>query len=403
MRSSVASLVVVTCCTGTSFAAVTIAGRFRMQRMQSFLVAAGLAAFLCGASPALGATAPTLVELKQFAILGSSTVTSAGIATIPNGDVGVSPGTSITGSFVLSPGFAQRTPLTGDAALLISAQNDASNASTNLLAQGPGTTILAQLGGTTRTPGVYSFTSTADIANNNTFTLDAGGDPNAVWIFLVGSAITANTGSNVVFLNGVGNPCNVFWRVVSDATLLGLNFPGTVIAGAGGAGSVTVGNGANLSGRAVSLTAAVTTSGTGQTIGGCSAAPGGGCPLITVNPATLPNGTIGTAYSQTITASGGAAPYTFAVSSGTLPPGLTLSAGGLLSGTPTTIGTFSFTITATDLIDCPGSRDYTIVIAAAGPAGGGPAGGPTLDSFGLAILLVLLAVAGVFAVNRFTS
>lgn len=377
-----------------------------MQRMHSRLMGMGLAAVLCGVDPVLAQTAPTLVELKQFAILGSTTVTSAGIATITNGDVGVSPGTSITGTFVLAPGFFQRTPLTGDAALLISAKNDASNASTNLLAQGPGTTILPELGGTTRTPGVYSFTTTANIANNTTFTLDAGGNPNAVWIFLVGSSITANTGSNIVFLNGIGNPCNVFWRVGNDATLLGLNFPGTVIAGASGAGSVTVGSGANLLGRAVSLTAAVSTSGAVQTIGGCSAAIVA-CPAITVNPATLPNGTVGVGYNQTITASGGTAPYTFAVTSGTLPAGLTLSAGGTLSGTPTTAATSNFRITATDSSapPCTGFRDYSIVIAAAPPpvGPGGVAGGPTLDSFGLAILLGLLAVAGVFAVNRFTS
>jgi len=141
-----------------------------------------------------------------------------------------------------------------------------------------------------------------------------------------------------------------------------------------------------------------------MTFAGCAAAVV--CLPITVNPPTLPNGTVGSAYNQTITAIGGTPPYTFAVSSGTLPPGLTLSAGGTLSGTPTTAGTSNFTITATDSNACPGSRAYSIVIAAAGVPpgpGGGAAGGPTLDSFGMAILLMLLAVAGVFVVNRFTS
>jgi len=361
------------------------------------------AALLCGVYPALAQTAPPLGALQQFAILGNTTVTAAGTATITNGDVGVSPGTSITGNIVVAPGFFIRTPLTGDAALLGSAQLAATAVSANLLAQGPGNTELAELGGTTKTPGVYSFASTANIANNTTLTLDAQGDANAIWIFLVGSAITANTNTNVVFLGGVGNPCNVFWRVVSDATLLGNNFPGTVIAGAGGAGSVTVGIGMNLTGRAVSLTAAVTMSGAAQTIGGCSSIVSG-CPPITVIPATLPNGTVGTFFSQTITASGGTPPITFAVSAGTLPPGLTLSAGGILSGTPTTAGTSNFTIEATDSLDCPGTRDYSLVIGfAVVLPPGGVASGPTLDSFGLAILLALLAVAGVFAVNRFTS
>ena len=143
------------------------------------LASLGFAAFLLVSAPALAATAPPLGTLQQFAILASSTVTAAGIATITNGDVGVSPGTSITGTINLAPGFAKRTPLTSpaDAALLTSAQLAATNASTNLLLQGPGTTILAELGGTTKTPGVYSFASTANIANNTTFTLDAQGQP----------------------------------------------------------------------------------------------------------------------------------------------------------------------------------------------------------------------------------
>ena len=75
---------------------------------------------------------------------------------------------------------------------------------------------------------------------------------------------------------------------------------------------------------------------------GCS-----NCPTITVNPSTLPNGKKNTAYSQTITASGGSSPYTFSKTSGTLPTGITLSSSGSLSGTPTATGTFTFTVQAT--------------------------------------------------------
>jgi hypothetical protein len=86
-------------------------------------------------------------------------------------------------------------------------------------------------------------------------------------------------------------------------------------------------------------------------------------PTITVAPATLSNGTVGTAYSQTVTASGGTAPYTFAITSGALPAGLTLTAGGTVSGTPTAGGsTFNFTVTATDAARFTGSRPYTLVI-----------------------------------------
>ncbi len=88
---------------------------------------------------------------------------------------------------------------------------------------------------------------------------------------------------------------------------------------------------------------------------------------VTVNPATVPNGTVAAAYSQTLTASGGVAPYNFTVTAGALPAGLTLSPGGLLSGTPTAGGTFNFTVAATDSSPFPGpfagSRAYTVVIA----------------------------------------
>ncbi|TXI03187.1 MAG: hemagglutinin [Rhizobium sp.] len=73
-----------------------------------------------------------------------------------------------------------------------------------------------------------------------------------------------------------------------------------------------------------------------------------GAPAIAITPAALPAATAATAYSQTITASGGAAPYTYTVTAGALPAGLTLSSGGVLSGTPTASGTFNITVTATD-------------------------------------------------------
>ena len=88
---------------------------------------------------------------------------------------------------------------------------------------------------------------------------------------------------------------------------------------------------------------------------------------VTVSPTSVPSGTVAAAYSQTITASGGVAPYSFAVTAGALPAGLTLSSGGVLSGTPTAGGTFNFTITATDSSPFPGpfsgSQAYTLTIA----------------------------------------
>ncbi len=92
------------------------------------------------------------------------------------------------------------------------------------------------------------------------------------------------------------------------------------------------------------------------------------CPTIIVNPpnVTLANGFVGTAYAQTLTATGGTAPHTFAVTPGSLPNGLTLASGGTLTGTPTAAGTFSFTVTATDNNGCTGTRAYTVIVSGAG-------------------------------------
>jgi hypothetical protein len=92
------------------------------------------------------------------------------------------------------------------------------------------------------------------------------------------------------------------------------------------------------------------------------------CPLITISPATLPAGTVGVPYSQTLTATGGTAPFTFTVSSGALPPGLTLSSAGAISGTPTAAGTFFFTVQALNSTGCTGTRAFTLVIATPPPA-----------------------------------
>jgi hypothetical protein len=159
---------------------------------------------------------------------------------------------------------------------------------------------------------------------------------------------------------GTANPCQVFWRVGSSATLNGSSFIGTVIADV----SVTVGAG-NVSGRVIALTGSVTMPTGGNTIGGCSTPPAVVCPTITLAPLVTPNGTVGVAYSQAITASGGAAPHTFAVTTGALPAGLTLTSAGLISGTPTTAGSFTFSISGIDTNGCSGTLSYTIVVAAA--------------------------------------
>ncbi|WP_235580184.1 putative Ig domain-containing protein [Rhodanobacter sp. Soil772] len=96
-------------------------------------------------------------------------------------------------------------------------------------------------------------------------------------------------------------------------------------------------------------------------------------PTITISPANLPNATVGTAYSQTASASGGTAPYTFSTT-GSVPPGLSISSSGTLSGTPTTAGDFTFIAVATDAQSFAGSHAYTVHVTAIAP------GAPTVST-----------------------
>jgi uncharacterized repeat protein (TIGR02543 family) len=111
-------------------------------------------------------------------------------------------------------------------------------------------------------------------------------------------------------------------------------------------------------------------------VGVASAVPLSGPPVtITLSPTSLPDGTVGTTYSQTLAASGGTAPYTF-TETGNLPAGLTLSSDGALTGTPTTAGASSFTVTATDAESNTGSQAYTLTINPSSIGGGGGPAAP---------------------------
>ena len=238
-----------------------------MKRTYSNLLGAfvGCAALLCGPVPALAQTAPPLGVLQQFSVLGNSGVTgSTGAGTVVTGDVGSSPTASITNfpPSSVTPPFTLH--LTNDP-VVQQAHADAVAAYSFLAAQGPGTVLAAQLDGAVLTSGIYSFAGgAADLAALGTLTLNGPG----VFVFQVDSALTANVGSNVI---GTANPCNVYWRVGTSATLNGISFRGNVIADA----SITVGSGSNVTGRAIAgrgPTGAVTMAGAGgNTIGGCAA------------------------------------------------------------------------------------------------------------------------------------
>jgi len=92
-----------------------------------------------------------------------------------------------------------------------------------------------------------------------------------------------------------------------------------------------------------------------------------GCPAITLAPSTLPAGTVGVAYSQTIVATGGTGPYSFGLAAGSLPAGVTLTAAGVVAGTPTTAAQSQVTIRGTDTAGCPGTVSYTMSIVTAVP------------------------------------
>jgi hypothetical protein len=226
----------------------------------------GFLILLFGAAPAMAQTAPSLGNAEGFALLAGSTVTVAGTGTVITGHVGVSPGTSITGI----PGGATLTggyTTYSNTAEAIAAQASNNALYVDLASRSGATTILAELGGTTVSPGTYSFSSTANIAAGTTLTLDGAG----VYIFKVGSAITANVLSNVVLQNGASSS-QVFWQVTSAATLNGVTFSGTVVAQA----AITLGVGATLNGRALATTAGAVTLAGSNTVDIDDGSGGGG-------------------------------------------------------------------------------------------------------------------------------
>lgn len=89
----------------------------------------------------------------------------------------------------------------------------------------------------------------------------------------------------------------------------------------------------------------------------------GACPVITITPANLPNGTVGVTYSLVLTASGGTAPYSFSVNAGSfLPADMELAPSGLFSGKPFNVGSFSFTVKVTDANGCSGTQSYSLTV-----------------------------------------
>jgi type VI secretion system secreted protein VgrG len=193
-----------------------------------------------------------LGSADSFAVLAGSTVTNTGPTTV-HGNLGVSPGTAITGFL---PGTVSGGTIHRNDAVAMQAQNDLTTAF-NFAADEmcPSTNVLTgqDLGGLTLTPGVYCFASSAQLTG--ILTLNSLGDPNAVFVFQIGSTLTTASSSSVVFLNA-GQGDSVFWQVGSSATL------GTTTAFAGNIlalTSITLNTGATIQcGRALARNGAVT-------------------------------------------------------------------------------------------------------------------------------------------------
>jgi len=204
---------------------------------------------LCaGAAPqAMGST--ILGTAQSFSVLGGQTVTNTG-PTVMTGDLGVWPGTAVTG---FPPGIVGGTQHINNGTAQ-QAQADALTAYNDLAGRAT-TQILTgtDLGGLTLTPGVYTFASSAFLTGQ--LTLDAQGDPNAQFVFQMGSTLITASDSSIIGINGATG-CEVFWQVGSSATLgTDTDFMGNIIAHT----SITMNTGAEIvGGRALALNGSVT-------------------------------------------------------------------------------------------------------------------------------------------------
>ncbi len=209
------------------------------------------------------ANAQFLGTAKSFAVLAGSTVTNTG-PTVLTGDLGVWPGTAITG---FPPGLVLNGATYLGTAEAMQAQSDLTSAYISLAGEAFDVDLSGQdLGGMTLFAGVYHFDSSAFLTG--TVTLDAQGDPDAQFVFQMGSTLITATDSTVNVINS-GDDCNVYWQVGSSATLgTRTAFAGHVLA----LTSITLNTGATIvEGSALARNGAVTLD--SNTITSCAPVP----------------------------------------------------------------------------------------------------------------------------------
>jgi hypothetical protein len=256
-----------------------------MKRFRFRILALAIVAGAVYVGSALGAaTAVPLGTSGSFGVLAGAGISNTGPTTIM-GDIGTFPTTSISGTSSMTVGGANN----GGNAVTQQAKSDLVTAYDTAAGEGPINSVAADLGGRTLVSGVYN--SASSLGLTGTVTLDAKGDPNAVFVFQAGSSFTSASGSNVALINGA-QACNVYWQIGSSATLgTGSSFIGNILA----LTSITVTTGVTIDGRVLARNGAVTldtdtitqsscTTGTGTTTSPTTTTP----PPSTTTPGTKP-------------------------------------------------------------------------------------------------------------------
>jgi hypothetical protein len=214
-------------------------------------------ALLLTATDASAAQGPVgLGTAAGFSVLAGTTVTNTGPTTLA-ADLGVDPGSAVTGGPVVLGATHISDPVSGQA------QVDNVAAYLDAAGRTPATSVNGDLVGRTLVPGVYK--SDSSLGLTGTVTLDAMGDPSAVFVIQVASTLITGSASQVAIVNG-GQACNVFWQVGSSATLgTGTRFKGTVLA----LTSITAQTAATVEGRLLARNGAVTLDSNTITKPGC--------------------------------------------------------------------------------------------------------------------------------------